>query len=260
MFGERRVRINVNSMGLRESEVLLVILRVPEVSIERSSGSVFLSSATSSLLKSPSKRFVQEGEHPIEKAGAAPGSLPRMKIEARDSTSLLAKAISTETELSETGQRMRQGSIGVWKVISPWIAGVGYTSFMPPPLWPSGVLHHQLILECGQCLDPVLLGPVLPVSSSMGELSLIDELREFGILTMYNMDVWHEVGNRVLFALCLGFGLVSLSSHMYPSSNCLIDAFVVTLVNLLSMLLVTSFYFCVLGFWATVITHRCSEK
>uniref|UniRef100_A0A8B9XWY7 Solute carrier family 6 member 16 n=1 Tax=Bos mutus grunniens TaxID=30521 RepID=A0A8B9XWY7_BOSMU len=28
------------------------------------------------------------------------------------------------------GQRMRQGNIGVWKVISPWIGGVGYTSFM----------------------------------------------------------------------------------------------------------------------------------
>ncbi|XP_053771444.1 orphan sodium- and chloride-dependent neurotransmitter transporter NTT5 isoform X2 [Desmodus rotundus] len=28
------------------------------------------------------------------------------------------------------GQRMHQGSIGVWKVISPWIAGVGYTSFV----------------------------------------------------------------------------------------------------------------------------------
>ncbi|XP_006898796.1 PREDICTED: orphan sodium- and chloride-dependent neurotransmitter transporter NTT5-like [Elephantulus edwardii] len=27
-----------------------------------------------------------------------------------------------------TGQRLRQGSIGVWKVISPWIGGVGYAS------------------------------------------------------------------------------------------------------------------------------------
>ncbi|XP_051696666.2 orphan sodium- and chloride-dependent neurotransmitter transporter NTT5 isoform X1 [Oryctolagus cuniculus] len=27
------------------------------------------------------------------------------------------------------GQRLRQGSIGVWKVISPWIGGVGYASF-----------------------------------------------------------------------------------------------------------------------------------
>ncbi|XP_037372871.1 orphan sodium- and chloride-dependent neurotransmitter transporter NTT5 [Talpa occidentalis] len=28
------------------------------------------------------------------------------------------------------GQRMRQGSIGVWKVVSPWLGGVGYSSFM----------------------------------------------------------------------------------------------------------------------------------
>lgn len=28
------------------------------------------------------------------------------------------------------GQRMRQGSIGVWKIVSPWIGGVGYTSFL----------------------------------------------------------------------------------------------------------------------------------
>lgn len=28
------------------------------------------------------------------------------------------------------GQRMRQGSIGAWKAISPWIGGLGYTSFM----------------------------------------------------------------------------------------------------------------------------------
>lgn len=28
------------------------------------------------------------------------------------------------------GQRMRQGSIGVWKIVSPWLGGVGYTSFL----------------------------------------------------------------------------------------------------------------------------------
>lgn len=28
------------------------------------------------------------------------------------------------------GQRMRTGSIGVWKIISPWIGGVGLTSFV----------------------------------------------------------------------------------------------------------------------------------
>lgn len=29
-----------------------------------------------------------------------------------------------------TGQRLRQGSVGVWKGISPWIGGVGYASIM----------------------------------------------------------------------------------------------------------------------------------
>ncbi|KAM5297520.1 orphan sodium- and chloride-dependent neurotransmitter transporter NTT5-like [Glossophaga mutica] len=28
------------------------------------------------------------------------------------------------------GQRMRQGSIGAWKIVGPWVGGVGYTSFM----------------------------------------------------------------------------------------------------------------------------------
>lgn len=45
------------------------------------------------------------------------------------------------------GQRMRQGSIGVWKVISPWIGGVGYSSFtVRTPGFPSLVLDPTPIL------------------------------------------------------------------------------------------------------------------
>lgn len=78
---------------------------------------------------------------------------------------------------------------------------------------------------------------------------------------MYNVNVWCRAGNHVLFSLGLGFGaIVSVSSHMQPSNNCLSDAFVVAVINLITMLLVTPFIFSVLGFWATVITHHCSEK
>lgn len=28
------------------------------------------------------------------------------------------------------GQRMRRGSTGAWKVVGPWVGGIGYTSFM----------------------------------------------------------------------------------------------------------------------------------
>nr|XP_045366642.1 orphan sodium- and chloride-dependent neurotransmitter transporter NTT5-like [Camelus bactrianus] len=81
------------------------------------------------------------------------------------------------------------------------------------------------------------------------------------ISSMYNVNVWCRAGNHVLFSLGLGFGaIVSVSSHMQPSNNCLSDAFVVAVINLITMLLVTPFIFSVLGFWATVITHHCSEK
>ena len=61
------------------------------------------------------------------------------------------------------GQRMRQGSIGVWKVISPWIGGVGYTSFMvrsPGPLRPT--LYTLLPLQ------PFVVLEWVPEFTSMG--------------------------------------------------------------------------------------------
>ena len=45
----------------------------------------------------------------------------------------------------------------------------------PPPPWPLGVLHQQLVLECDHFLDPLLLESVLPVSRPMGEMSLTGE-------------------------------------------------------------------------------------
>ena len=45
----------------------------------------------------------------------------------------------------------------------------------PAPPWPLGVLPQWLALECGHCLDPLLLESVLPVSCSLGEVSLTGE-------------------------------------------------------------------------------------
>ncbi|XP_021536762.1 LOW QUALITY PROTEIN: orphan sodium- and chloride-dependent neurotransmitter transporter NTT5 [Neomonachus schauinslandi] len=248
------------------------------------------------------------------------------------------------------GQRMCQGSIGVWKVISPWIGGVGYTSFMVcfitslylnvvnawtlfylgqsfhfPVPWekcpllenssdfdpkcaqtsPSMYFWYRLTLKASDriedggspvfslnlpllvswCLigafminglkstgkvsnSPILLPAPYFILLCFLFRSLLLEGAAFGfqhlllskIPAMYNMNVWCQAGNQVLFALGLGFGpIVSLSLPMYPATNCLSDAFVVALVNLFTMLLVTSFSFCILGFWATIITHRCNE-
>ncbi|XP_068384347.1 orphan sodium- and chloride-dependent neurotransmitter transporter NTT5 [Eschrichtius robustus] len=247
------------------------------------------------------------------------------------------------------GQRTRQGTIGVWKVISPWIGGVGYTSFMVcfitglylnvvsawtlfylgqsfqfPVPWekcpllknssgldpecarttPSLYFWYRMTLKASDRIEdggPPVFSLSLPLFVSLCILGalMINGLKSTGkviyvlvslsyliilcfiirsilldgavfglrylavikISDMYNVNVWYRAGNQVLFSLGLGFGsIVSISSHMQPSNSCLSDAFVVALANLVSMLLFTPFICSVLGFWATVLTHRCSEK
>ncbi|XP_021101704.1 orphan sodium- and chloride-dependent neurotransmitter transporter NTT5 [Heterocephalus glaber] len=78
---------------------------------------------------------------------------------------------------------------------------------------------------------------------------------------VYDLSVWSVAGGQVLFDLGLGFGpIASLSSHMPQSNNCLGDAFVMALIYLVTLLFMTPFILALLGFWATVLTHRCTEK
>nr|XP_008522021.1 PREDICTED: orphan sodium- and chloride-dependent neurotransmitter transporter NTT5 isoform X1 [Equus przewalskii]XP_008522022.1 PREDICTED: orphan sodium- and chloride-dependent neurotransmitter transporter NTT5 isoform X1 [Equus przewalskii]XP_008522023.1 PREDICTED: orphan sodium- and chloride-dependent neurotransmitter transporter NTT5 isoform X1 [Equus przewalskii] len=247
------------------------------------------------------------------------------------------------------GQRLRRGSIDVWKLISPWIGGVGYTSFLvcfigglylnvvnawtlsylsqsfqfhlpweKCPLvknstdfdpecaqtTPSMYFWYRLTLKASDRIEdggpPVLsLSLSLLVAWCLVAAFMINGLKSTGkvmyllvpvpylivlcllirsllldgavfglrhlasakISAMYNMNVWCRAGTQVLFALGLGFGpVVAISSHMHPSNNCLHDAFLVALVNLVTMLLFTPFFFSLLGFRATVITQHCSEK
>ncbi|XP_033621908.1 orphan sodium- and chloride-dependent neurotransmitter transporter NTT5 [Fukomys damarensis] len=81
------------------------------------------------------------------------------------------------------------------------------------------------------------------------------------VSVVYDLRVWSIVGGQVLFDLGLGFGpIASLSSHMPQANNCLRDAFIAALVNLVTMFFVIPFVLSVLGFWATVLTHRCTEN
>ncbi|XP_035868422.1 orphan sodium- and chloride-dependent neurotransmitter transporter NTT5-like [Phyllostomus discolor] len=56
------------------------------------------------------------------------------------------------------GQRMRKGSIGVWKVISPWIGGVGYTSFMV--CFIVGLYYSAYVAWCLFCLVQSFQSPM----------------------------------------------------------------------------------------------------
>ncbi|XP_042556038.1 orphan sodium- and chloride-dependent neurotransmitter transporter NTT5 [Dipodomys spectabilis] len=79
--------------------------------------------------------------------------------------------------------------------------------------------------------------------------------------TMYSFTTWSVAGCQVLFDLGLGFGpVISLASHMPRSNNCLSDAFLLALAKIVILLLITPCLFAILGFWATSVTHRCSER
>ncbi|XP_037675129.1 orphan sodium- and chloride-dependent neurotransmitter transporter NTT5 [Choloepus didactylus] len=247
------------------------------------------------------------------------------------------------------GQGLRQGSLGVWKVFSPWLGGVGYASFMVcvtvglyfnvanswslfylgesfqfPLPWercpllknssgfdaeclrttPSVYFWYRLTLEASDKIDdggpPVfhlnlslLLSWFLVVSIMISGLKSIGKAMYilvvslyfiiFGFLirsllldgalfglqhlvfskisALYSIKVWHQAGIQVLFALGLGFGTIaSFSSYMPQSNNCLNDAFVMAVANLGSMMLATPAIFSLMGFWVTVIIHRCNEK
>ncbi|XP_036996825.2 orphan sodium- and chloride-dependent neurotransmitter transporter NTT5 isoform X2 [Artibeus jamaicensis] len=247
------------------------------------------------------------------------------------------------------GQRMHQGSMGVWKIIGPWVGGVGYTSFMVCLIaslycnvfnawiltylcqafkystpWehcpllknssdfdpecqrttPSMYFWYRSTLKASDSIEdsgpPVLglsilyllswclvgtcvifglksLGKVMYVLVPLtyvillcffirgplleGAVFGLQHLKIWKIPALYDVAVWCFAGIQVLFTLGLGYGpVVSLSSYVDSSNNCLQDAFVVALVNLGCMMLATPAIFCVLGFWATIITDRCSEK
>ncbi|KAF6079452.1 hypothetical protein HJG60_017618 [Phyllostomus discolor] len=225
------------------------------------------------------------------------------------------------------GQRMQQGSTGAWKIVGPWVGGVGYTSFMAfkysipweqcPLLknssgfdpecqrttpavyfWFRTTLKTSDSIEDGGPPDlnmtlPFLLAWCLVGAFMINGLKSVGKVMyvlvplpyvialcflirgtllegaEFGlehlkvlkISALYDVAVWCFAGVQVLFSLGLGSSpIVSLASHMNPSNNCLHDAFFVMLFNLGSTLLATPSIFCLLGFWATITTYRCSEK
>ncbi|XP_054321695.1 orphan sodium- and chloride-dependent neurotransmitter transporter NTT5 isoform X2 [Pongo pygmaeus] len=210
------------------------------------------------------------------------------------------------------GQTMCQGGMGVWKIIAPWIGGVGYSSFMVcfilglyfnvvnawiifymsqsfqfPVPWekcPLTMNSSGFDPECEQTTPSIYFwyrqalkasdrieDGGTPVSSLVLPFFLcwclvgafmINGLKSTGkISDVYNMSVWSIAGGQVLSNTGIGLGSVaSLASYMPQSNNCLSDAFLVSVINLLTLLIFTSFNFSVLGFWATVITHRCCER
>ncbi|XP_070355647.1 orphan sodium- and chloride-dependent neurotransmitter transporter NTT5-like [Equus asinus] len=205
------------------------------------------------------------------------------------------------------GQRLRRGSINVWKLISPWIGGVGYTSFLftsdPECSWTTSttyfwyrkvleatdeieigglpVLHLTislfvtwLIISISMVKGPKSIGKMLYVSVLLPYIilfclvirSLTLKGADFGLKSLlaakvsalYSLEVWRRTGNQVFLSMGSGFGsFTAISSYIPRSNNCVIDAFVVALLNLTSSLTATVFVFALMGHLATENSEKC---
>ncbi|KAM9226275.1 orphan sodium- and chloride-dependent neurotransmitter transporter NTT5-like [Dugong dugon] len=234
-----------------------------------------------------------------------------------------------------SGQRLHEGSLGIWKHTSSWMTGLGYTSFMVcfieglvfslvncwsllylsqsfqfPVPWETCPLvknssefgkkeekevekgeteryvqsQVSLDAECARTTpsmyfwyrktlnasDTIEDGGLLITSVSLSlfliwfliGLIMINGCKSTGKISIEDsIRIFFQVGMHLLFSLGLGLGIIaSFATYMPSSNNCLVDAFVVALVDLGTSLLATPVICSVMGFWATVIAHRCSEK
>ncbi|KAM9632792.1 orphan sodium- and chloride-dependent neurotransmitter transporter NTT5 [Trichechus inunguis] len=179
-----------------------------------------------------------------------------------------------------SGQRLHEGSLGIWKHTSSWMNGLGYTSFMV-------CFIEGLVFSLVNCWNLLYLSqsfqfpvpwetcPLVKNSSGFGkkeekevekgeteryvqsQVSLDAECAR----TTPSMYFWYRKTLNASDAIEDGLGIIaSFATYMPSSNNCLADAFVVALVDLGTSLLATPVIFSVMGFWATVIAHRCSEK
>ncbi|XP_054444387.1 orphan sodium- and chloride-dependent neurotransmitter transporter NTT5-like [Pteronotus mesoamericanus] len=210
------------------------------------------------------------------------------------------------------GQRMRQGSIGVWKTISPWIGGVGCTSFMAccivglyysaliawslfylsqsfqsPLPWalcpfesnssnfdpecartkPTTYFWYQQVLKATDKIEigglPVMhLGVSLFVTWLLSCISMVKGLQSARkVRALYSVEVWRRAGNQLFLATGSGFGsFTAISSYMPRSNNCVMDAFAVALLNLVTSVMVTVFVFAIMGHLATQLNEECYLK
>ncbi|KAG7264997.1 hypothetical protein CRUP_017157 [Coryphaenoides rupestris] len=190
------------------------------------------------------------------------------------------------------GQSIRQGSIGVWKYISPKLCGIGYSSCVVRPLDITDSIEEtgqfNVYLTC--CLlaawTIVCLGMFKGIKTSAKVMYfssifpyvvlfcflvrglLLDGAKE-GIAHMFypkleiwgNVQVWRQAATQVFFALGLGFGsVIAYSSYNPKSNNCHRDAFTVSLINFLTSVLATLVVFAVLGFRAKNTAMACGVE
>uniref|UniRef100_A0A8C1IDK5 Transporter n=1 Tax=Cyprinus carpio TaxID=7962 RepID=A0A8C1IDK5_CYPCA len=158
------------------------------------------------------------------------------------------------------GQSIRQGSIGVWRHISPKLVGIGYSSCVVSNImfyWSVAlVMYFSSVFPYVVLLCFLIRGVTLDGASEGIKFMFYPRLEIWA-----DVQVWRQAATQVFFALGLGFGsVIAYSSYNPRNNNCHRDAFTVSGVNFMTSVLATLVVFAVLGFRAKTIATECVKR
>ncbi|XP_049718400.1 sodium- and chloride-dependent transporter XTRP3 isoform X1 [Elephas maximus indicus] len=171
------------------------------------------------------------------------------------------------------GQRMRQGSIGAWRTISPYLSGVGVASVVVSfflsmyynviNAWGFWYLFHSFQVVYFTALLPycVLIIYLVRGLTLHGATNGLAYMFTPKLEQLANPRAWINAATQIFFSLGLGFGsLIAFASYNEPSNNCQRHAIIVSLINSFTSIFASIVTFSIYGFKATFNYENCLRK
>nr|XP_028606381.1 sodium- and chloride-dependent transporter XTRP3 isoform X2 [Podarcis muralis] len=171
------------------------------------------------------------------------------------------------------GQHMRQGSIGAWKAISPYLCGVGIASVIVSfflsmyynviNAWAFWYLFHsfQVVYVTATLPYVVLLIYLIRGLTLHGAANGLTYMFTPKLEQLANPKTWINAATQIFFSLGLGFGsLIAFASYNDPKNNCERHAIIVSLINSTTSIFASIVTFSIYGFKATFNYENCMSK
>ncbi|XP_052042825.1 sodium- and chloride-dependent transporter XTRP3 isoform X3 [Apodemus sylvaticus] len=171
------------------------------------------------------------------------------------------------------GQRMRQGSIGAWRTISPYLSGVGVASVVVSfflsmyynviNAWGFWYLFHsfQVVYFTASMPYCVLIIYLVRGLTLHGATNGLMYMFTPKMEQLANPKAWINAATQIFFSLGLGFGsLIAFASYNEPSNDCQKHAVIVSIINSSTSIFASIVTFSIYGFKATFNYENCLNK
>ncbi|GCC29565.1 hypothetical protein chiPu_0008007 [Chiloscyllium punctatum] len=171
------------------------------------------------------------------------------------------------------GQLMRQGSIGAWKTVNPYLVGVGIGSLVISFLvcvyynaivsWSLWYLFHSFEVVYVTACFPyfVLIIFLIRGVTLHGAGNGLVYMFTPKVEQLMNPKSWIDAATQIFFSLGLGFGsLIAFASYNQKNNNCEKQAVIIALINSLTSVFASVVTFAIYGFKATYNYESCLER